>query len=117
MNDKEILTTVTETRRSDGEYKVREATHGDYIFMSEDETLMVTFDEVSAYIEVGSEWADFYTDGESDVSICNEREEKFPHWLFEELNHIEQEGELRPIDDYETNHHLKDNRGIKGVDN
>lgn len=107
MSDTEYLTQVDETHRSDGEYFISDAMNSNWLFARKDEALMIPFDEVSAFLEEGSEWATFYFDGESTSSICNERNTMFPHWLFEEFHYLEANGELRPADQYETEYRIK----------
>lgn len=112
----EILTDVGEGYRQDDTIRLKASGFDDDVFHFTmlDEKFSVKFhvDEVSAYVEYGSEWATF-DDGVA--SLCNEHtDDPLPHWLFEELNHIEIHGGLRPMDEYETRYQLKENRGIKG---
>jgi len=116
MTEKTTLETVDEDLRSDGEYYIKEGLgNGEFLFSRKDEAIMFTFEDVSAYVEYGSEWADF-EGNDLDLTLCNEQNEMWPHWIFEEFQHIEIEGELRPMEDYETRYQLKDNRGIKGAE-
>jgi hypothetical protein len=122
MSETEILTTVEETTRGDDEYVLSEKTTVDgFIFRATDESFILEFVDASAYIAKNHEWADFYDeeqciDPNSSFTISNEESGSWPHWVFEELAHIEQEGELRPVDDYEENYQLSEMRGIKGAE-
>jgi hypothetical protein len=107
----EQLTQVTERRRVGETYYIEGLDDGRYIFATLDESMLVRFKTVSAYIEWGSEWADFYNeDGTCTITICNEQSNEWPHWIFEELSHLEGRGNLRPVDDYETIYTPKHNR-------
>lgn len=112
----ETLTVVEEEHRSNGEYFIREdCLTCDFLFARKDETYMVSFSEVSAYVERGHEWANFDPNDESacQFHLSNETaDEPLPHWLFEEFSHIENHGTLRPVDDYEENYQLKDLRSM-----
>lgn len=113
MSDREYLEDVTEDRRSDGTYYITSAAMGsNYIFSDFRESLMIPFNNVSTYIEWGSEWADFYIKGSSTTTICNEDSDQWPHWIFEEFSYIETDDELRPIDEYETAYFPSMNRGM-----
>jgi hypothetical protein len=115
---KETLVSVSSSGRDDGKYLLMERGMNEgFLFRTEDESIVVTFTHVSAYIEEGHEWADFKDeDDNSHLTISNEQSGEWPHWIFEELLHIEVKGELRPVSDYDTRYELKENREIKGED-
>lgn len=112
----EYLKQVEEDRRADDEYiLIENPVERNFTFRTQTETFYVHFYDVSAFIEVDHEWASFKNrDGDQKFHICNEQEEMFPKWLFEELSHIEQHGKLRPMDEYDEQYTLSEMRGIKG---
>lgn len=112
-DDKTTLTDVSEDYRADSEVFITEM-DGEFMFSRFDGSLKVVFMAVKAYVEYGSEYADFQG-SEMSILLSNEESERWPHWIFEEFQHIQREGELRPVDDYETMHRLKDTRSIKGA--
>jgi hypothetical protein len=112
MSNTETLTDVSDSRRADENLYV--TTAGEQYYLQKwDETLSINFDDVSVYMEIGSEWASFMMNGERVAHICNEKEEEWPHWLFEELHFIEESGDFRPDDGYDVCYQLNEQRAVK----
>jgi hypothetical protein len=112
--EKEVLNDVNEDYRADGEYYLKEKHNDGFVFATFDESIVISFEDVSAYIEYGHEWADFNA-GNFSLSFSNEQSDNLPHWVYEEFSHIQQYDTLRPEKDYEKNYSLKENRGVKGI--
>lgn len=116
MPDKTTLEVVDEHIRKDGEVFINDNSFdGTYSLVREDGSFNLGFTTVSTYVEWEAEWATFYG-GEVEMTISNEDSVEWPHWVFEELSHIENHDELRPIEDYEEMYQLRENRGIKAME-
>lgn len=112
----EVLTDVSETYRSDGNYRLSRAVDGPFVLTVEDMGLEFIFYDARANIMCGEEWAVLKDDdGETVVSIKT-RDDNLPHWVFEELHMIQREDRLRNVDDYEKRYTLSENRGYKGAE-
>lgn len=105
----DTLTAVREKNRGDGDVILHDNPEG-YCLEVNSLGVQYTFDGVkNVNIDPGMQWATFEVSGESAGSIENPIDGfDWPHWVFEELWHIYDQDELRPINDYAQRYELED---------